>query len=427
MNKLIKKVNQEVNNKKNDILKFLSEYVSHQSVNPTIDSRYSEKKCQKWLFNEIKSWKCFSKYDIWEEKKDRPNILVKLGKKDTKNDLMYFGHTDVVPVEEATINKWTMNPWGGEIKNNRLFGRGSCDMKAGNTAFLWAMKIISELGIEIKNNIYGSVVIAEESGEYNIGVNSIIKRGYNPAFTICAEPTDMEICNISPGAYFLKLIVNGKAIHTSQKYKCVFPRDNSPGIDAISKAIKYIEGFNKLDRKWYKQDNKMIPNGLQNLTPTLMKGGEYIVALPERCEIIFSGWHNPDNTITEIRSQLEKTVKKISDKDAWLKNNPPIIEMPPKELPVTVPPIEVSNNNKYCKQLFNSYKTIIGKKPKFGVFTAASDLSWLKLLNKIGILFGPGNLADGVHGIDESVSIQQVIDCCKVYAINIINCQDDKN
>ena len=90
MNKLIKKVNQEVNNKKNDILKFLSEYVSHQSVNPTIDSRYSEKKCQEWLFNEIKSWKCFSKYDIWEEEKDRPNILVKLGKKDTKNDLMYF-------------------------------------------------------------------------------------------------------------------------------------------------------------------------------------------------------------------------------------------------------------------------------------------------------------------------------------------------
>ena len=331
MNKLIKKVNQEVDNKKDDILKFLSEYVSYQSVNPTIDSKYSEKECQEWLFKEIKSWKCFAKYDIWEEKKSRPNILVKLGKKDSKNDLMYFGHTDVVPVEEATINKWTMDPWGGEIKNNRLFGRGSCDMKDGNTAFLWSMKIISELEIEIKNNIYGSVVIAEESGEYNIGVNSIIKRGYNPAFTICAEPTDMEICNISPGAYFLKLIVNGKAIHTSQKYKCIFPRNNSPGIDAISKAIKYIEGFNKLDRKWYNQDNKMIPNGLQNLTPTLMKGGEYIVALPERCEIIFSGWHNPDNTITEIKSQLEKTVKDISNKDSWLKNNPPLIEMPPKE------------------------------------------------------------------------------------------------
>ena len=51
----------------------------------------------------------------------------------------------------------------------------------------------------------------------------------------------------------------------------------------------------------------------------------------------------------------------------------------------------------------------------------------MKLLNKTGILFGPGNLADGVHGIDENVSIQQVIDCCKVYATNIINCQDNKN
>ncbi len=93
---------------------------------------------------------------------------------------MFNGHSDTVPVAKETIPNWTVDPFGGEVRNGRVYGRGATDMKGGNTAFIWASRIIADLGIELKGDVYDTLTVGEESGQHMIGVETVPERGGVP-------------------------------------------------------------------------------------------------------------------------------------------------------------------------------------------------------------------------------------------------------
>jgi len=408
-----------------EMVSFLSEYVRKKSVNGTIDKTAGEGECQEWLSAKLSSWKCFDKVDIWEKAPRRPNIAAVMKGTDQGRALGFLGHSDVVPVVEETLNQWTADPWGGEVKDGKVYGRGVCDMKGGNVAFLWAMKTLADMGVNLRRDVYGTAVVAEETGEYDIGVDQILQRGYRPDFVVCAEPTNFKVCPVTPGAFFFKLIVYGKAIHTSQRYKCVFPQpgtDSAPGVDAVIKTTRLIRALEELEQQWgMRKIHPLLPRGSANLTPALIKGGEYIVALAERCEVVYSVWFNPAQKYEDAAREIRDYVTRISENDDWLREHPPTIELPAKELPVVVHPLDVPLDHPGCKAVSSAYEASLGRRAEFDGFTAATDLNYLKLKGIPGVILGPGDISDGVHGIDEYLPIQQLVDACKVYAATIVN------
>jgi len=410
---------------KGEMVSFLSEYVRKKSVNGTIDKTAGEGECQEWLSAQLTSWNCFDKVDIWEKAPKRPNVAAVMKGSSPGQALGFLGHSDVVPVVEETLNQWTADPWGGEVRDGKVYGRGVCDMKGGNVAFLWAMKTLAGMGVKLKRDVYGAAVVAEETGEYDIGVDQILQRGYRSDFVVCAEPTDFKVCPVTPGAFFFKLIVYGKAIHTSQRYKCIFPQPGTetvPGVDAVVKATKFVRAFEELEQQWgMRKMHPLLPRGSANLTPALIKGGEYIVALAERCEVVYSVWFNPAQKYEDVASEIRDYVRRISENDDWLREHPPTVELPAKELPVVVYPMDVPLDHPGCKAVSSAYESSLGRKAVFDGFTAATDLNYLTLKGVPGVILGPGDISDGVHGIDEYLPIDQLVDACKVYAATIVN------
>ena len=408
-----------------EMVSFLSEYVKKKSVNRTIDKTAGEGECQEWLSAELNKWKCFDKVDIWEKAPKRPNVTAVLKGKESGKALGFLGHSDVVPVVEETVNQWTANPWGGEVKNGRVYGRGVCDMKGGNVAFLWAMKTLANMGVKLQRDVYGAAVVAEETGEYEIGVDQILQRGYRPEFVVCAEPTNFKVCPVTPGAFFFKLVVYGKAIHTSQRYKCVFPQpgtESTPGVDAVIKMKKFLSAFEDLEQQWgQRRMHPLMPRGSANLTPALIKGGEYIVALAERCEVVYSVWYNPAQKYEEAAREIREYVRRIVENDDWLREHPPTLELPAAELPVVVHPLDVPLDHPGCRATASAFESALGRKAVFDGFTAATDLNYLVLKGIPGVILGPGDIADGVHGIDEFLPVNQLVECAKVYAATIVN------
>ncbi|MDG6926317.1 MAG: ArgE/DapE family deacylase [Nitrososphaerota archaeon] len=422
---VIQKAVEVIEKNQTEMIAFLSKYVQQKSVNASIDKRYGEGPCQEWLARELEGWGCFDKVDLWEKAEERPNIVSVLKGKDEGHSLAFLGHTDVVPVIEETLGDWTVDPWRGEVRDGKVYGRGACDMKAGNVAFLWAMKTLSELGVKLGRDVYGAAVIGEETGEHIVGVDQVLDRGYKPEFVLCAEPTNSRICPVGPGIFFFNLIVHGKAIHTSQRYRSVFPQPiagTAPGVDAVQKTVKFLQGFEDLERQWaLRKQHPILPRGASNLTPTLIKGGEYIVALAERCEVTYNVWYDPAEKFEDVEKEIRAYVKRIADNDDWLRDHQPTVELPAPQLPLVMPPIDVPLDHPGCRATADAFETSLGRKATFDAFTAACDLNWLKKKDVTGIILGPGDLSDGTHGVDEFVAVKQVVDCCKVYAATMVN------
>jgi len=420
-----KRVLKLITEKRDEISRFLSEYVRHKSVNPLWESGAEEKTCQDWLRDQLTSWGSFDKVDHWEVEKDRPNVVASLrGEETDREALMLDGHSDVVPVSKESLDRWVVDPWGGELRDGRVYGRGACDMKGGNTAFIWAARFVSEAGVKLKRSVHAAINIAEESGQHKVGIDAVVDRGYRPAFVVCAEPSDLRICPVGVGVFFFRLRVTGKPIHTSMRYRCIFPQPYGveiPGVGAIEKMTKFLSGFEDLERQWgLRKRNRFMPPGTSNLIPTIIEGGEYVGGLAGRCEVIYNVWLSPDDTFEETVREIKSFVERIAGNDDWLREHPPLLQAPIEEFPEFMPPINVPVDHPGCVALAEAYRSALGREALWGGFTATSDLSWLKNKGVTGVVLGPGDLSMGAHGDNEYVPVEQVIDCCKVYADMIL-------
>ena len=145
-----RQVFQMIDQQASELLHFLQQYVAHKSVNPgrgTPEDPGEEESCQHWLAGELERMDCFDKIDLWADVTGRANLAAIITGRSGQSGLMFNGHTDTVEVTPAQKESWIGDPWSGEIRNGNLFGRGSTDMNGGNAAFLWAAKVLCEVGI----------------------------------------------------------------------------------------------------------------------------------------------------------------------------------------------------------------------------------------------------------------------------------------
>lgn len=128
------------------------------------------------------------------------------------------GHFDVVPSGRG----WTKDPFGAEIADGRIYGRGACDMKAGIAAAVFAAEVLKRAGIETGGAIEISGTIDEESGGY-AGVAYLCKTGRvtaaNTDYAIIPEPLNVDrICVGHRGVYWFDVVTHGRMAHGSMPY-----------------------------------------------------------------------------------------------------------------------------------------------------------------------------------------------------------------
>jgi acetylornithine deacetylase len=219
--KLLKKID----DLKPDLTKFLSELVRCKSITgeegreaqPFVLSTLKEVglKAKSWTlsrkefghYSDIISTQEFNSY--------RTNVVGWLGHNPKDAVLCFNGHVDVVPAGAS----WKYGPFEGIVSDGKIYGRGSCDMKAGLAASLFAISALLEAGCydtaPEKPTIMFQSVCGEENG--GIGTLSAILRGYVAGETIVWEPTNLEIAAAQCGCLDFKIKIEGKAAHGANR------------------------------------------------------------------------------------------------------------------------------------------------------------------------------------------------------------------
>ena len=208
------------------------------------------------------------KFAVDDEGK-RPNICAVLhgNRKGKSKDIILNAHVDTVMVSE--LEKWHVDPFGGEEKDGLIYGRGANDMKGGVAAAIWAAKAIKESGDELGGDIILMLTSGEESCEGGtIGTRACVKRGYRAPFAIVCEPTSVEIHNSTASLLCFELIIEGKAIHTCCRNQVIFPQSAyqasgaQVGVDAVEKALPFMEFFYRLEKEWnHRWKNSAVGTG----------------------------------------------------------------------------------------------------------------------------------------------------------------------
>ncbi len=148
----------------------------------------------------------------------RLNVIGRKEGKGAGRTLHLNGHFDVVPAGRG----WTKDPFGAEVADGRIYGRGTCDMKAGLAAALFAVEALRRAGVDIAGAIEISGTVDEESGGY-AGVAYLCKTGrvtaQNTDFAIIPEPLNVDrICVGHRGVYWFDVVTHGRIAHGSMPY-----------------------------------------------------------------------------------------------------------------------------------------------------------------------------------------------------------------
>ncbi len=184
-------------------------------------------------------------FRTYDDEKKRVNLFATLKSKNGngKKPIILSGHTDVVPVSKG----WSSDPFLATIKNDKLYGRGSCDMKGFIACVLAYAPILS--GSDLDRDIHFSFTFDEETACKGapILIKELKKREITNGICVVGEPTNMKIIDSHKGCYEYTTYFEGLAGHSSQPHK---------GVSAVEYAARYVNKLVELRKKLKEREPK---------------------------------------------------------------------------------------------------------------------------------------------------------------------------
>jgi acetylornithine deacetylase len=326
---------------------------------------------------------------VYDETKNKANLFTTIGS-NLHGGIVLSGHTDVVPI---TKQNWTSDPFILTERDNKLFGRGSSDMKGFIAIVLSRVSTMVEK--KLKKPIHLAFSYDEEIG--CVGVHSLLdlikKKSINPEFCIVGEPTSMEMVIGHKGKHAYDVKVDGLSCHSGQ----------APyGVNAInyaSKLINYIEEINKEKSIKGPFDNEYeIP--YSTLHTGLIKGGTILNIVPNLCQFEFEIRHLAEDDPLEIIQRIKKYTEELLIKEMHNISPKTNIEINEK---INYPGLNISESISAVKQV----KELLGNSSHKKVIFGTEGGLFKRELNLPTIICGPGSI-DQAHKPDEFISIQQI-------------------
>ncbi|AFM00747.1 MULTISPECIES: YgeY family selenium metabolism-linked hydrolase [Desulfitobacterium] len=216
--------------------------------------------------------------------------------------ILYEGHMDEVPV--ADPNVWTHDPFGAEIENGRIYGRGATDMKGGLSAACCAAAFFAE---DTNRDFAGEIYVAgschEECFE-GVGARSISEL-VQPDIVVICEPSHLDLRIGQRGRAEIVVETFGRPAHSSNPEK---------GVNAVYKMMQIIEGIKGLPVK----NHPVLGKGILELTD--IKSSPYPGAsvVPQYCRATYDRRTLVDETKESVLAPIQDLIRKLQENDPEL-------------------------------------------------------------------------------------------------------------
>jgi succinyl-diaminopimelate desuccinylase len=328
----------------------------------------------------------------------RPNVWAVIDGGLPGSMLMFEGHTDVVT--EGVAEEWSVDPFGGDIVDGRLYGRGSADMKSGVAAMLYATR-----ALELAGPFPGRVLVAalaDEEGRM-LGVKAFVARGHTDgvAGAIVCEPEAEEICCVAKGSVRLGVHATGRMAHGAM------PQHARNPLPALAQLIEAVQA---LEARLQAEPGAHEHLGLTYLTPTVLTGGsrDQLNVIPGRgflgldCRTVPGVDH--DDLVTTIRAEAAR-VSELTG----VRLDVEVIE----ERPCAVTP----EDDPVALAVATAHREVTGTEPMYGGVPGATDGTILWRDGGIpNVVYGPGGKWIA-HQPDEYVEVEDIVRKARVYAV----------
>jgi succinyl-diaminopimelate desuccinylase len=327
----------------------------------------------------------------------------------------FNGHVDVV----ETGAGWTVDPFAGVIRDGKLFGRGTCDMKGGLAAAIVAVEALIDSGIPLPGTLEISGTVDEESGGYG-GVHYLAERGwFSPPrvdHVIIPEPLNVDrVCIGHRGVWWAEIETHGRRAHGSMPFL---------GDCAVRHMNAVLDRFEadllpRLAAR--KTEMPVVPSGARHSTlninsihgglEELRGGGLPAACVPDSCRMVIDRRllieESLDGVKDEVRNLLEGLVRERAGFSYSMRD---LFE---------VKPILADRNGPVARNTAAAVRRVLGRDAEFICSPGTYDQKHIDRVGKLKdcIAYGPGIL-DLAHQPDEYVLIDDLVSSAKVMAIS---------
>lgn len=383
-----------------DLVATLSELVSIPSVNPMgralSGPEYFEYRVTQYLQQLFDSlglrWHRQTVHPEHDGIPARENILARLDG-DTPPErggqvILFEAHQDTVPVDGMTIE-----PWTPAVRDGRIYGRGSCDIKGGMTAMLGALARLAEERPKGMPTIVMACTVNEEHGYTGAtalknlwapGAGSIVPR--KPDAAVVAEPTSLNVVIAHKGALRWRCHTHGRATHSSQPHQ---------GDNAIYKMARVIQAFEAYHREFVPTLPKHKLCGGATLSVGTILGGLSVNTVPDRCTIEIDRRMIPGEEWSGVFKQITDFITSridfpIEHEDPYMKGST----------------LGEGVNAAVAGRMAEAARGVIGRCEQVGV-PYGTDASTISASGVPSIVFGPGCI-DQAHTCDEWLPLNEL-------------------
>ncbi len=333
-----------------------------------------------------------------------------------KGDCVHFNsHIDVVEVGRG----WTVDPFGGELKDGKIYGRGACDMKGGLAASIIATEVFCDLVPDFAGAVEISGTADEESGGFG-GVAYLAEKGwFNPdrvQHVIIPEPLNKDrICLGHRGVWWAEIETHGEIAHGSMPFlgDCAV-RHMGAVMHKMEETL-----FPALARK--RTEMPVVPEGAKQSTLNInsIHGGEAerpvdytgmpAPCVPDSCRMIIDRRFLIEENIDEVREEVLGLLRDLAEKRENFRYDV-------REL-FRVLPTMTEKDAPVVTTVADAIGQVMGKVPEYVVSPGTYDQKHIDRIGKLQncIAYGPGIL-DLAHKPDEYVGVEDMLDSAKVMA-----------
>src|SRR5918998_2433274 len=221
--------------------------------------------------------------------------------------LAFNAHVDVVPIGEEAA--WTFPPFGGEIAEGRVYGRGAGDDKASVTAQVMAGVALARSGVPLDGALIVTEVADEETSGH-LGAGYIVREGHVDAdFVIVGEQTRNQICVAERGAVGVQVVVFGATGHAAA------PWEGANAIEGMGRVIVALQA--ELWPLLATRTHRYLP--ASTATISMIEGGVKTNVIPDRCEIFVDRRILPGETAESVTAEIRAVAKRAVASAAGLR------------------------------------------------------------------------------------------------------------
>jgi succinyl-diaminopimelate desuccinylase len=325
------------------------------------------------------------------------------------------GHFDVVPAGAG----WTVDPFGGLLRDGRIYGRGACDMKAGIAAAVYAAEAIRRAGVELDGSIDISATVDEESGGF-AGVAWLAQAGYltagNTDHVIIPEPLYVDrICIGHRGVYWFQITTHGRIAHGSMPFH---------GVNAIEHMGVILDRLRREILPALAERTTAMPveppearrptlniNGVQGGQPV---DGIQTPCVADSCRAVLDRRFLIEEGFDATRGEIAALLERVSQEMPQLR-----CEL--RDLMV-VHPVQTPEGSPLVSSLERNLHRVLGRSGGLIASPGTYDHKHVTRIGRIAdcVAYGPGIL-DLAHQPDEWCGVDDLVNATKVIALTLLD------